>query len=201
MKAIVFVLIGVAISLNAEIVDLGKIGPTEKIIEEDLRVVAKRKLSKLKIKDIKKQLEKSVTKRATVKSELPSCMLDSQRVQKNITYLKNDHYDMGGELIFKKGEPQAQEFVMPASICVVDGSNMKLAGASLSRLLEVGKCNKVMVANADFRILENEMKEVGDFYPYNKELVDVMKIRCLPSRSEAYQADLTIDSFSIEGLL
>lgn len=119
--------------------------------------------------------------------------------------LEADHYDFGGNLLFKKGDTALRNFPIKSSICVVDGANLTLAKSNLDQLLKIGRCDKVLVANADFRKLQREYKQSGyqatmKFYPYHEKLTQVMKIKCLPSRSEAYKEHITVNSIQAQGV-
>jgi len=186
--------------VEARYIDLGIQGATEKITEKDIVLNIKEKLSRIKQKDVERLLIASTDKRANVTSNLSACLKSNQKIKENIVKTKRNHYNFAGELIFEKGEEQRQNFLTRASVCVVDGSNEEIAKKSIEALLKIGNCSKVMVANADFRILQSKMNGFMHFYPFHEGLSNAMGIECLPSRSEAFKSSITINTISIEDL-
>ncbi len=185
------------LGLFGEVIDLGEIGPSQEIAEQDINQKFKERASKIKIKDVKKQLISSMDNLANMSSDMVGCVSTTKRVIDNELILHNDYQDFGGKTMFKKGEKHLRNFRTKAALCVIDGSNLDVARNSLKSLDEIGGCTKILVANADFRILQKQNDPSKSFYPYHDKLTRAMGIKCLPSRSEAYGTTLTIDTIAI----
>lgn len=196
MKTIFLTLIFFSIS-NA-LVDLGKIGPVYEIKERDLKEEIIEKIANINIKDVRKILSKSVDKAANIQSKLAGCVQDNKWSINNVSYISRDYYSIDGKLLFKKGDSYVQNYPVAASACVVNGASIEFSKKSLRKLLKIGKCDKIMVANADFRILQREMPNSGKFYPFNQELSDIMKVKCLPTRSEMYKSKISVEELYVE---
>ena len=76
--------------LVADIVNLGKIGPTQEIIEQDFLKEMEEKVQHYKITNVKRKILDSVTKLATVKSDLGGCLQTKTTKIKNIITLQRD---------------------------------------------------------------------------------------------------------------
>lgn len=184
--------------LLADVVDMGVIGPTHEIKEKHFIKNIETKLAAIQVGDIKKQLLASVAKKANVKSDLAGCKITSSTKEDNIFVLNQDYKDIGGKVIFAAGKELKRKYMVASSMCVVDGSNLEFAKKSLDKLLEVGTCSKVMVANADFRELKKATTHNTSFYPFHKQLSESLLVDCLPSRAEAYKTSIQIDTIAIE---
>jgi len=184
----------------AQVISLGEAGRTYEIAEPSFDKQINEGIKKIDLNHIQKKLIADVDKKANVSSELGSCIATKHRITENLYEFKRDYYDANNQLVYAKGDTIKNEVKRPIALCVVDGLNPLFAKVSLQKLLKKGSCDKVLVANGDFRKVRDIADVNSSFYPYHDMLTKAMKIKCLPSRSEANKESLIVDEISVQSI-
>ena len=179
------------------LVDLGKIGPVSEIKEPDMLKQLKKAVKNYRVQDIEEKLQASAKALATVNTVMTGCLLDEYRETDNIRYSKVTHYGLDGVPLVRKGDEIKIEYPTETSVCVVDGSNMEIAISSMNKLNSTGTCNKIMIANRDFREVSKLFPERTEFYPFHKELSDIAYFRCMPSRSILHKGKVKTEEYKV----
>lgn len=180
-----------AVSLIA-LVDLGENGKATEIKEKDLYESFNEKKANMDTSGLKKKIDASVTKLATVSSSLIGCMQTKEYTVDNLQPSKVTYYDLDGKPYIDKEDEIPVYYPIKASVCIINGSSTEIAEQSMYKLLKHGRCDKVMAANRDFR----ELKYIDDkakFYPFNVQLAEIVKARCLPMRAEMHKDKIRIN--------
>lgn len=199
MNKIAVSLVFASFCVNATPIVLGEYGPTYEIKEKDMIKEMRSRALHIDKSEIRKKVLMDIKRLANKQADIGGCVVSSSNTMKNIVKIQNTYLSYSGEPMFEKGQERIVYSPAKRTLCVIDGSNKQLGKKSIDALLNTGKCDKILVANRDFREYLHMYPE-QKIYPYNRLLVNAMHIECMPSRSSIYKEDITIESIAVGSL-
>ena len=189
------ILVSSAVFLSANMINLGKIGKTYDIEEEDMLVELTRKISELDRRELAEQFDKSVNEQLTKTSDLPKC-LSSNHMEMPLEVVTHGSYGLGGKVIHAPGERVPIKNMPPNTLCVIDASSRELLRASMSELKNY-RCDRLMVSGMNIIDFKEAYPEHTNAYPYSKLLADALEVRCIPSVIKIEKDIKMIDEINI----
>lgn len=177
-----------ATSGQSTIIDYGIKGTQYQIKEEDFNKMVQRKLKKLRIQKVKKELTENIYESMKSNVSISSCTKNSNDyVEKDYIIAPIDVILPSGEILAKKGERisvPANSYLPDAELCIVDGTNEDQMVDDINSLYKQNsKCNFIL---NNYSVLDFKKKfpQVKHVYILNDSIVKRFRIGCIPTRIE-----------------
>lgn len=178
--------------------DLGTMGQTYKIAEEDMIEQLQNGIKALKMKDYQKRAYAEIEKAKKVNADIPRCLADREYELKHYYTYTHDSIDLNGNILHMKGKKTLINAQASNTLCVIDGSTEVRMMYSIEMLSKNGGCTKTLVANTSVDQARGLSNAMGALYPYHSALVRSLGVSCYPSKVTVSGTKLLYREFGVE---